>query len=55
MQQRFKELLENYGQIERMRPVHLKTAAAAFLKRVAQLIEDTSSEEPDGSERRKAF
>lgn len=35
LQQRFKELLENYGHIERMRPRDQKTAAAAFLTRAA--------------------
>jgi hypothetical protein len=46
VQQRLNELLDDYGQIERMRPAQLKTAAAAFLKRVTQLVEDTGSEEP---------
>lgn len=46
VQQRYKELLETYGQIERMGPRDRKTAAAAFLKRATQLVEDTNTEEP---------
>ena len=46
VQQRFKELLEDYGRIERLRLGDQETAAAAFLKRATLLVEDTNANEP---------
>jgi tetratricopeptide (TPR) repeat protein len=45
VEKRYKQLLENYGQIERMRPSDQKSAAAAFLKQATLLVDDTNAEE----------